>query len=113
MLPMIRHARACPGHPRLGDRQRKTWMAGGRRAEATPSFGRLRPAMTENQAAPLPTPFPREHLFQDLPLDALVGEGCVMPPPAVALHLLGCRDEAIGDRGKVVIRKVQAEDQPA
>jgi hypothetical protein len=26
---------------------RKTWMAGHRRAEATPSFGRLRPAMTK------------------------------------------------------------------
>jgi hypothetical protein len=27
-------------------RKSKTWMAGHRRAEATPSFGRLRPAMT-------------------------------------------------------------------
>src|SRR6266700_3113611 len=34
------------GHPRL--MTSKTWMAGHRRAEATPSFGRLCPAMTAN-----------------------------------------------------------------
>src|SRR5882724_2251272 len=33
------------GHPRLPSAS-KTWMAGHRRAEATPSFGRLCPAMT-------------------------------------------------------------------
>src|SRR3981189_3628360 len=44
-----RHARACPGHPRLDLTQaRKTRMAGHRRAEATPSFGRLCPAMTKS-----------------------------------------------------------------
>src|SRR6202163_2861177 len=44
-----RHARACPGHPRLESvSARTTWMAGHRRAEATPSFGRLCPAMTKN-----------------------------------------------------------------
>jgi hypothetical protein len=37
-----------PGHPRLDVLlARKTWMARHRRAEATPSFGRLCPAMTE------------------------------------------------------------------
>src|SRR5712692_5112061 len=46
----IRHARACPGHPRLDSvAARKTWMAGHRRAEATPSFGRLCPAMTKKR----------------------------------------------------------------
>src|SRR5713101_527631 len=42
-----RHARSCTGHPRLSSffSQIKTWMAGHRRAEATPSFGRLCPAM--------------------------------------------------------------------
>ena len=35
-----------------------------------------------------------EHLFQDLAADALVGEGAVMPPPAVLLHLRRRRDEA-------------------
>jgi hypothetical protein len=30
-------------------RQPKAWMAGHRRAEATPSFGRLCPAMTDKQ----------------------------------------------------------------
>src|ERR1700720_294621 len=37
----------CPGHPRPSEvAASKTWMAGHRRAEATPSFGRLCPAMT-------------------------------------------------------------------
>src|SRR5882724_9696862 len=36
-----------PGHPRLScPNAAKTWMAGDRRAEATPSFGRLSPGMT-------------------------------------------------------------------
>jgi hypothetical protein len=34
----------------------KTWMAGHRRAEATPSFRRLRPAMTENVALTVDPP---------------------------------------------------------
>src|SRR5690349_6827782 len=60
-----RHARAQPsegrrrfarlrrGHPRLGAKLAKlrAWMAGHRRAEATPSFGRLCPAMTVAIAA--------------------------------------------------------------
>jgi hypothetical protein len=42
-----RHARAWPGDPRLTfARTTRTWMAGHRRAEPTPSFGRLCPAMT-------------------------------------------------------------------
>ena len=53
----VRHARACRGHPRLGSKVRRGWP--GRRraigeqsdavlwtAMATPSFGRLCPAMT-------------------------------------------------------------------
>src|SRR6202049_739040 len=46
-IPPIRHARARRGHPRLFSLTvKKTWMAGHRLAEATPSFGRLCPAMT-------------------------------------------------------------------
>src|ERR1700724_3777312 len=41
-----RHARACPGHPRLGNTVGKTWMAGTQASDATPFFERLRPAMT-------------------------------------------------------------------
>jgi hypothetical protein len=45
----------CPGHPRLNSASAsKTWMAGHRRAEATPSFGRLRPAMTAADTASSP-----------------------------------------------------------
>ena len=42
-----RHARPCAGHPRLSflGKRRRRWP-GHRRAEATPSFGRLCPAMT-------------------------------------------------------------------
>src|SRR6266851_1238067 len=37
-----------PGHPRLPcERPAKTWMPGERRAEATPSYGRLCPGMTK------------------------------------------------------------------
>src|SRR5882757_7882749 len=43
---------------------RKTWMAGHRRAEATPSFGRLCPAMTENgSTAEKPSRVPRVEAF--------------------------------------------------
>src|SRR5207253_2069307 len=35
-----------PGIHVFGFAERKTWMAGHRRAEATPSYGRLCPAMT-------------------------------------------------------------------
>ena len=56
-----------------------------RRADATRSFGRLCPAMTAGDgAASAPEPLARQHLFQDLPLDGLVGERRVVPPPAVA-----------------------------
>src|SRR5260221_4197357 len=43
---LVRHARPCAGHPRPSSPTSQTWMAGHRRAEATPSFGRLCPAMT-------------------------------------------------------------------
>src|SRR6266851_4785165 len=102
-----------PGIHVFAAQGRKTWMAGDRRAEATPSFGLLCPAMTESEISGLPQPFSRQHLFQDPPADILVAEISVVPPPAIPLHLLGGRDEAVGDRGKVVIAKVQAEDQPA
>src|SRR5260370_22847045 len=38
----------CRASTSLGDTANETWMAGHRRAEATPSFGRLCPAMTGN-----------------------------------------------------------------
>ncbi|TKW77747.1 MAG: hypothetical protein DI543_14080 [Bradyrhizobium icense] len=41
-----RHARPCAGHPRLFLWPRRGWP-GHRRAEATPSFGRLCPAMSK------------------------------------------------------------------
>src|SRR2546423_15062237 len=70
-------------------------------------------AMTGNKMAPLPAPLTRKHLFEDLAADVLVGERRLMPPPAVVLHLFSCRDEAVGDRGKIRVGEVQAEDQPA
>src|SRR6185436_8134008 len=76
---------------------KKTWMAG------------TSPAMTRALA---PEPL-GEHLFQDLPLDVLVGHRGIVPPPAVTLHLPGCRDKAIGHFSEIRIRVVEAEDQPA
>src|ERR1044072_5546281 len=78
----------------------KTWMAG------------TSPAMTTCNKASAPKPL-RQHLFQDLPLDGLVGQRGVVPPPAVALHLLGRRHKAVGHLGEVRIRVVEAEYQPA
>src|SRR6185437_326618 len=108
-----RHARACPGHPRLdglrlGGRSakrsaaaRKTWMAGDRRAEATPSFRRLCPVMTKSVVAGLsPAPL-RQHLFQDTPANVLVGRRRRTPPPAVLLHFGGGVGEAFGDLGEI------------
>src|SRR5262245_19486003 len=40
----------------------------------------------------------RDHLFQDAPLDRLVGRGRIAPEPAVALHRLGGSHEALGHR---------------
>jgi hypothetical protein len=54
-----------------------------------------------------------DHLLEDLPLDVLVGEAFLVPPPAVALHLLGGRDEAVADLGEVGVGVVQGEDQAA
>src|SRR6476620_9652613 len=130
MRPTIRHARACPGHPRLwsliilnrhpevrAQRASKDESAtvGSSSFEARNS-AHLRvnaiafiPGMTE----PLSRPLPRKHLFQDLPADRLVVEGSVVPPPAVALHLLTGGNKAISDRGKIRIGVVEAEDQPA
>src|SRR5690242_19231984 len=58
-------------------------------------------AMTAGSGAPLaPKPL-RKHLFQDLPLDAPVGQRSIVPPPAIALHLLGGRDKAVGHLSEV------------
>jgi hypothetical protein len=43
-----------PGIHVLLFRRAKTWMAGHRRAEATPFFERLCPAMTESDVARMP-----------------------------------------------------------
>src|SRR5260370_24750660 len=54
-----RYARPCARHPRpKAPAARKTWMAGHRRAEATPSFTRLCPAMTEKQTIGAPSRTP-------------------------------------------------------
>src|SRR5919198_2779747 len=34
-----------------------------------------------------------QHLFQNSPLDILVGQRSITPPPTVALHLRDCRDK--------------------
>src|SRR5947207_5466292 len=44
----------------------------------------------KNAAPSAPKPLGK-HLFQNLPLDVLVGQRGIVPPPAVALHLLGGR----------------------
>src|SRR6266849_8312406 len=80
---------------------RKTWMAGHRRAEATPSFGRLCPAMTVNERAHLAGKYPRDDLFQDLPANGFVGAQSVAPPPAVLLHFLGRGDKALRHLRKI------------
>src|SRR5713226_10737106 len=72
--PLVRHARPCAGHPRLSSAKVKTWMAGHRRAEATPSFGRLCPAMTVERS--------RYHTLT------------ILPHPAVAEDV----DDALPDR---------------
>src|SRR5689334_10797921 len=54
-----------------------------------------RPTMTGNVRAPSASKPLGEHLFQNLPLDVLVGHRSIVPPPAVALHLLGGRDKAV------------------
>jgi hypothetical protein len=77
-------------------------------------------ALYSLRAAHLPAPLRRKQLFQDLPADAPVGRRSLMPSPAVALHLLGGGNKAVGDRGKVRIGVIkvrigviQAEGQPA
>ena len=88
---------------------RRGWPGHAARRRAS----RFRPAMTRAGDAPSAPELLGKHLFQDLPLDVLVGEGGIVPPPAVALHLLGGRDEAVGDLAEIVVGVVQAEDQPA
>src|SRR5438876_7813347 len=89
----------------------KTWMAGHRRAEAMPSFGRLCPAMTEDGMSCSTRKLARKHLFKNLPADGLVGERRVLPPPAVLFHLGGGSDKAFGHLGEIGVGGVQAEDQ--
>src|SRR4051812_35611718 len=85
---------------RTMSRTTKTWMAG------------TSPAMTTADRISAPKPL-AQHLFQDLPLDVLVGQRGIVPPPAVTLHLPGCRGKAIGHFSEIRIRVVEAEDQPS
>src|SRR6266850_4254153 len=80
---------------------RKAWMAG------------ASPAMTVDGRASSAPELLGKHLLQDLPLDVLVGQRGVVPPPAVALHLLGRRDETVGHFAEIRVGVVQAEDEPA
>src|SRR5713226_2250635 len=80
---------------------RKTWMAG------------TSPAMTKKMDSTLAGKSSRQHLLQDLPADALVGERGVAPPPAVLLHLLGRRDKTLRYFSKIPLGVVQAENQAA
>src|SRR3954470_16021525 len=80
--------------------QSKAWMGGGG------------PAMTDVRDGLRAKP-----LVQDLPenpaLDGLVGLRRIVPPPAVALHFLRRRDEAVGDFAEIGVGVVQAENQAA
>src|SRR6185437_14252720 len=69
------------------------------------------PVMTVNRKAPSAPKLLPHHLAQDLPLDVLVGERSILPPPAVALHLFGGGDKAAGDFAEIGVGVVQAEDQ--
>src|SRR5438876_12457246 len=83
----------------------------GVRPPAGPSSFEARKSAHLRMTGPLSRPLPREHLFQDLAADVLVGQCSLMPPPAVALHLFACGDESIRDGGKIRIGVIQAEDQ--
>src|ERR1700719_4686503 len=83
------------------------------RAEATPFFERLCPAMTKSEWKASAPKLARQHFFQDLTADRLVGQRRRVPPPAVVLHLLRGCDEAILHFGEIGIAEVQAEDEPS
>ena len=95
-----RFALAMTDRSRLEVTESKTWMAG------------TSPAMTsvERQARP-------NRLFsisrRILRLMVLLVMRRIVPPPAVALHLLGGGDETVGDFAEIGVGVVQAEDQPA
>src|SRR5262245_39517067 len=55
----------------------------------------------------------RDHLFQDMPLDRLVGRGRIAPEPAVTVHRLRGLHEAVGHRVEIAFSVVEREDQPA
>src|SRR5215203_5806519 len=68
---------------------------------------------TADGSASLPSQPLGEHLFQNPPLDILVGQLGVAPPPAIAFHFFGCRNKPVGHLSEIRIRVVEAEDQPA
>src|SRR5260370_18041844 len=95
-----RHARACPGHPRLNIlTARKTWMAG------------TSPAMTVNERSLSAGKFSLQHLFKNLPADGLVGQRSFVPPPAVRFHFFGPIDKSLGHLGKIRVGIFQAQNQ--
>src|SRR5215211_5367498 len=77
---LLRHARACPGHPRPSFRKRlrRGWPGIGERKRRRPS-GRLCPAMTTGRGSPPLTILPQtpvaEHIDGAL-LDGQVGRTC-------------------------------------
>jgi hypothetical protein len=70
-----------PGIHVFADLGRKTWMAGHRRAEATPSFGRLCPAMTNHRFGFSPVTNGLESVKKTYQV-AGVGAGPFMPCPS-------------------------------
>src|ERR1700737_4140973 len=129
-----RHARACPGHPRLNSlTARKTWIMGtssaswfetrGVAALLTMRIGEPHPeeralaGVSKDGTPVLPNALARKSagdgFLEDLPADLLVGEGRRAPPPAVLLHFLRRGHEALRHLGKISLGVVQAEDQAA
>src|ERR1700687_1066952 len=127
-----RHARACPGHPRLNSlTARKTWIMGTssaawfetRAVTALPhmTVGEPHPeeralARVSKDAGPalenaLAGKSAGQHFLDYLPADGFVGDGSVAPPPAVLFHFLRRSDKAVSHLSKIRIGVVQAENQ--
>ncbi len=55
----------------------------------------------------------RDHFLEYGPFDRFIRQSRIVPPPAVLLHGFRGGYEAIGNRGEIGVRIVEAEDQPA
>ena len=53
-----------------------------------------------------------QQLTKNLPSNGTVGHLRRVPPPAFAVHASDCANEAFGDLGKILLRVVEAEDEP-